>query len=125
MISAPQVSPLGDVVRPSHLTTAAAFTYTVKPQWLEHRIGLGGSIGMRIRLVIRRLYSDHGIFSMVILSLPLIQEVQLSVSGKRMYTLRGFSLPSILTALNMTPFGWLGYKTATNKQNRDLLELVC
>ena len=30
---------------------------------------------------------DHEIFSMVILSLPLIQERQLSVSGKRMYTL--------------------------------------
>ena len=30
---------------------------------------------------------DHEIFSMVILSLPLIQEVQLSVSGKRMCTI--------------------------------------
>ena len=30
---------------------------------------------------------DHEIFSMVILSLPLIQEGQLSVSGKRMYTI--------------------------------------
>ena len=29
---------------------------------------------------------DHEIFSTVILSLPLIQEGQLSVSGKRMYT---------------------------------------
>ena len=32
---------------------------------------------------------DHEIFSMVILSLPLIQEGQLSVSGKRMYTSTG------------------------------------
>ena len=30
---------------------------------------------------------DHEIFSMVILSLPLIQEGQLSVSGKRMCTI--------------------------------------
>ena len=30
---------------------------------------------------------DHEIFSMVILSLQLIQEGQLSVSGKRMYTI--------------------------------------
>ena len=42
--------------------------------------------------------SDHEIFSTVILSLPLIQEGQLSVSGERMCTstdhpLRGLSLP--------------------------------
>ena len=30
---------------------------------------------------------DHGIFSMVILSLLLIQEGQLSVSGEKMYTI--------------------------------------
>ena len=30
---------------------------------------------------------DHEVFSMVILSLPLIQEGQLSVSGKRMCTI--------------------------------------
>ena len=40
---------------------------------------------------------DHEIFSMAILSLLLIQEGQLSVSGKRMCTIlvnRGISLPS-------------------------------
>ena len=39
---------------------------------------------------------DHEIFSAVILSLPLIQEGQLSVSGERMCTIlvRGLSLPS-------------------------------
>ena len=42
---------------------------------------------------------DREIFSMVILSLPLVQEGQLSVSGKRMCTilvncLEDFSLPS-------------------------------
>ena len=39
--------------------------------------------------------TDHEIFSTVILSLPLIQEGQLSVSGERMRRiLRGLSLPS-------------------------------
>ena len=59
------------------------------------------------------------IFS-VILSLLLIQEGQLSVSGERMCTIlvRGLSLPvnvwfGKLTALNMTPLGWLGRKTST------------
>ena len=55
---------------------------------------------MRDQLVIRRLrvrsppgrqhsfvVIDHEIFSMVILSLPLIQEGQLSVSGDRMCTI--------------------------------------
>ena len=55
---------------------------------------------MRVRLEIRRLrarsppgrhYSfveiDHEIFSTAILSLPLIQERQLSVSGERMCTI--------------------------------------
>ena len=56
----------------------------------------------RVRLVVRRLITgstpagsatffrveiDHEIFSKVILSLPLIQEGQLSVSGERMCTL--------------------------------------
>ena len=64
---------------------------------------------MRIRLVIRRLHVqpplgwqhsfieiNHEIFSTVILSLPLIQEMQLSVSGERMCTILvwGLSLPS-------------------------------
>ena len=55
---------------------------------------------MRVRLVIRRLRVrlppgrrhsfveiDHEIFSTVMLSLPLIQEGQLSVSGERMCTI--------------------------------------
>ena len=84
---------------------------------------------MRVRLVLRRLrvrptlarqYSfveiAHEIFSTVILSLLLNQDGQLSVSGERMLTLRGLSLPSVwlgkLTALDMTPLGWLGRKTS-------------
>ena len=56
---------------------------------------------MCIRLVIRSQFdfpwvrqqsyaeNDHEIFSTVILSLPLIQEGQLSVSGKRLFTNAG------------------------------------
>ena len=61
--------------------------------------GLGGSVGCAIRLETRRsrvqprgrqhsfVKIDHEIFSMVIFSLPLIQEGQLSVSGERMCTI--------------------------------------
>ena len=59
---------------------------------------------------------DHEIFSTVILSLPLIQEGQFSVSGKRMCTilvnrLKDQACPvnmwlGKLTALDMTPFDW-------------------
>ena len=60
----------------------------------------GGSAGCTIRLETRRsrfnprrgrqhsfVEIDHAIFSTVILSLPLIQEGQLSVSGERMCTM--------------------------------------
>ena len=72
---------------------------------------------------------DHEIFSTVILSLLLIQEGQLSVSGERMCTILVNCLEDQacpvnvwlgkLTALDMTPLGWLGRKTSTqtNKQN--------
>ena len=66
---------------------------------------------------------DHEIFSTSILSLPLIQEGQLSVSGKRMCTilvnrLEDYPCPvnvwlGKLTALDMTPLGWLGRKSST------------
>ena len=62
--------------------------------------GLGGSVGCAVRLETRRsrvqppptsatsfVEIDHEIFSTVILSLPLIQEGQLSVSGERMCTI--------------------------------------
>ena len=65
---------------------------------------------------------------MVILSLPLIQEGQLSVSGKRMCTilvnhLEDYACPvkvwlGKLTALDMTPLGWVGPKTSTQKTNK-------
>ena len=67
--------------------------------------------------------SDHEIFSTVILSLPLLQEGQLSVSGERMCKILVNHLEDQvcpvnvwlgkLTALNMTPLGWLGRKTST------------
>ena len=66
---------------------------------------------------------DHEIFSMVILSLPLIQEGQLSVSGEGMCTIlvnrfEDKACPvsvwlGKLTALDMTPLGCLGRKTST------------
>ena len=70
---------------------------------------------------------DHEIFSTVILSLLLIQEGQLSVSGKRMCTIQVNRLEDQacplkvwlgkLTALDMTLLDWLGRKTSkqTNK----------
>ena len=58
---------------------------------------------------------DHEIFSSVILSLPLIQEEQLSISGKRLRTVLVNCLEDLvcpikvwlckLTVLDMTPFG--------------------
>ena len=94
------------------------------------RAGLGGSVGCALRLETGgrefnpcrgRQHSfveiDHEIFSTVILSLPLIQEGQLSVSGKRMCTMLVNCLEPAqnvwlgkLTALDMTP---LGRKTST------------
>ena len=79
---------------------------TVEPQWLKHLWDhgnlacLGGSVGCAVRLETRRsrvrprrgrqhsfVGIDCEIFSTVILSLPLIQEGQLSVSGERMCTI--------------------------------------
>ena len=77
---------------------------------------------------------DHEIFSMVIFSLPLIQEGQLSVSGERLCTilvnrLEDQAFPvnvwlGKLTALDMTPLGWLGRKTSTQTNNQCLVEKV-
>ena len=60
------------------------------------------------------VHGDHEIFSLVILSLQLIQEGQLSVSGKRMFTilvnhLEDYACPAKvwlgkLSMLDMTPF---------------------
>ena len=51
---------------------------------------------------------DHEIFSTVILSLPLIQEGQLSVSGKRMCTILVNCLEDYACPVNV----WLGKLTA-------------
>ena len=66
---------------------------------------------------------DYEIFSTVILSLPLIQEGQLSVSGEKMCTILVNRLKDLacpvnvwlgkLTALDMTTLGWPGRKTST------------
>ena len=65
-----------------------------------YRVNMVHGLMMRVLLVIRRsrvpsplgrqhsfMEIDHEIFSTVILSLPLIQEGQLSVSGNRMCTI--------------------------------------
>ena len=79
---------------------------------------------------------DYEIFSTVILSLPLIQEGQLSVSSERMCTILVNRLEDQacpvnvwlgkLTALDMTPLGWLGRKTSTQTNNnlRNFLVLI-
>ena len=90
--------------------------------------GLGGSVRCAVRLETRRsqvqpgrgrqhsfVEIDHEIFSMVILSILLIQEGQLSVSGERMCTILVNRLEDLacpvnvwlgkLTALDMTPLG--------------------
>ena len=66
----------------------------------QYTSSLGGSVGCAVRLETRRsrvqprrgrqhsfVEIDHEIFSTVILSLPLIQEGQFSVSGERMCTI--------------------------------------
>ena len=73
---------------------------------------------------------NHEIFSTVILSLPLIQEGYLSVSGESMCTilvnrLEDWACPvnvwlGKLTALDMTPLGWLGPKTSTQTRPSEL-----
>ena len=81
------------------LTDKNAFYKYKKTNVLTCVAGLGGSIECAVRLEIRRsrvqppprsaiffVEIDHEIFSTVILSLPLIQEGQLSVSGERMCT---------------------------------------
>ena len=67
---------------------------------MNNVVGHGGLVGCAVQLETRRLRVkprrgrqhsfveiDHEIFSVVILSLPLIQEGQLSVSGERMCTI--------------------------------------
>ena len=62
-----------------------------RPQWLSwmcHPTGdqeVAGSTPAEVGNILS--WSDHEIFFMVILSLPLIQEGQLSVSGERMCTI--------------------------------------
>ena len=71
---------------------------------------------------------DHEIFSTVILSFLLIQEEQLSVSGKRICTILINCIEDLvypvkvwlgkLTVLDMTPLGCLGRKTSTQTKTR-------
>ena len=72
---------------------------------------------------------DQGIISMVILSLPLILEGQLSVSGEECEQVTVNPLEEgkkvwlgELTLLNMTLMGWLGRKTS-KQTNKNLIKL--
>ena len=61
-----------------------------RPRWHSSmHVRLSGGYGFDARRVgnILSWRSDHEIFSTVILSLPLIQEGQLSVSAERMFTI--------------------------------------
>ena len=113
--------------------------FVIHPAWYSvprFRASLGGSVGCasdwrpggrgfdpRRGRQHSFMEIDHEIFSTVILSLPLIQEGQLSVSGERMCTILVNRLEDKacpvnvwlgkLTVLDMTPLGWLGRKTST------------
>ena len=74
--------------------------------------------------------TDHEIFSTDFLSLPLIQEGQLSVSGKRMCTvLVNYKACPVkvclgkLTTHDRTPLGCLGHKSSTQNQPYMILKL--
>ena len=102
-----------------------------RPRWLSWMRRPGG-LGFNPRPGRQHSFVeiDHEIFSTVILSLPLIQEGQLSVSGERMCTLLVNRLEDQacpvnvwlgkMTALDMTPLGWLGRKTSTQKLNKKI-----
>ena len=99
-------------------------TYS-RPRWLSWTRRPTGGRGFNPRPDRQHSFVeiDHVIFSMVIFSLPLIQEGQLSVSGERMCTIlvnrfEDWACPvnvwlGKLTALDMTPLGWLGRKIST------------
>ena len=117
-------------------STQDKFTVNPGPAEPRYTAGLGGAVGCasdwrpggrgfdpRRGRQHSFVEIDHEIFSTVILSLPLIQEGQLSVSGERMCTIlvnriEDYACPvnvwlGKLTALDMTPLGWLGRKTST------------
>ena len=77
----------GEVLRPSHKTHCkqpASVAYLDAPSdWRPGGRGFNPRRGRQHSFV----EIDHEIFSTVILSLPLIQEGQLSVSGEKMCTL--------------------------------------
>ena len=79
----------------SHTWLASVAQLDVPSDWRPGGRGFNPRLGRQYSFV----EIDYEIFSTVILSLPLIQEGQLSVSGERMCTilvnrLRGLRLPS-------------------------------
>ena len=114
----------------SILVTNTGTNSNSKVTLLHEKASLDGSVGCVVRLETRtrvqprrgqqhsfvkidhEIFSDYEIFSTVILSLPLSQEGQLSVSGERMCTIlvNRLACPvnmwlSKLTVLDMTPLG--------------------
>ena len=130
-------------INPKYLDISPRTILILKFKYLIYPAGLGGSVGCAVRLETRRsrvrcrprsatfFCGDYEIFSMVILSLPLIQEGHLSVSGKRMCKilvkrLEDWPCPvnvwlGKLTALDMTPLDWLGCKTSTQAKTLFIL----
>ena len=99
-----------------------------------HHAGLGGSVGCASDWRPGGRGFDPPPPSTVILCLPLIQEGQLSVSGERMCTILVNRLEDKacpvnvwlgkLTALDMTPLGWLGRKTSTQTNKLSTMNVV-
>ena len=79
------------MVRPQGVPILRVYTITSWPRWLSwmRRPTRPGGRGFNPRQGRQHSFMeiDHEIFSMVILSCPLIQEGQLSVSGERMCTI--------------------------------------
>ena len=79
-------------MREMHASSSTTFTSCFKPAsvaQLDARPWGPGGRGFNLSRGRQHSFTeiDHEIFSTVILSLPLIQEGQLSVSGERMYTI--------------------------------------
>ena len=132
----------GDYVTPCQQVQQKSYKFAAKSR--KQLAGLGGAVGCAsdwrpggrgFNPRWGRQHSfveiDHEIFSTVILSLPLIQEGQLSVSCERMCTIlinrsEDYACPvnvwlGKLTALDMTPLGWLGRKTSTQTNKKTIM----
>ena len=114
------------VCLPEHLSRPRWLSWMRRPTGDQE---VAGSTPAEVGNIPAFVEIDHEISSTVIHSLPLIQEGQLSVSGGRMCTILVNRLEACpvnvwlgkLTALDMTPMGWLGRKTLTQTNPEHLL----